>query len=83
MVGVTDRINRTLRRISLFESQQPGEERNILIVSHGLVLSAFLYQLSPHDLPARLLKNTSVTQVDYHDRQFKLININVTPKKRS
>ena len=83
LVGVTDRINRTLRRISLFETQQSGEDRNILIVSHGLVLSAFLYQLSPHDLPARLLKNTSVTRVDYSDRQFKLIDINITPKKRS
>ncbi|AVK63629.1 histidine phosphatase family protein [Lactobacillus sp. CBA3606] len=83
LVGVTDRINRTLRRISLFESQTATQDRNILIVSHGLVLSAFLYQLSPHKLPTRLLKNTSVTRVDYTDRQFDLIDINVTPKTRS
>ncbi|AVK61033.1 histidine phosphatase family protein [Lactobacillus sp. CBA3605] len=83
LVGVTDRINRTLRRISLFESQTATQDRNILIVSHGLVLSAFLYQLSPHKLPTRLLKNTSVTRVDYTNRQFDLIDINVTPRTHS
>ncbi|VDG18820.1 histidine phosphatase family protein [Lactiplantibacillus mudanjiangensis] len=83
LVGVTDRISRTLRRISLYESRQADHDQNILIVSHGLVLSAFLYQLSPGELPTRLLKNTSVSRVDYTDHQFDLIDINVTPKKRA
>ncbi|MFC6182365.1 histidine phosphatase family protein [Lactiplantibacillus daowaiensis] len=83
LVGVTDRISRTLRRISLYENQAATHDKNILIVSHGLVLSAFLYQLSPHELPTRLLKNTSVTRVDYTNRHFELIDINVTPKKRA
>ncbi|WP_048000418.1 histidine phosphatase family protein [Lactiplantibacillus herbarum] len=82
LVGVTDRISRTLRRISLFESQNADHDKNILIVSHGLVLSAFLYQISPGELPTRLLKNTSVSRVDYKGFQFDLIDINVTPKKR-
>ncbi|MFB9770436.1 histidine phosphatase family protein [Lactiplantibacillus modestisalitolerans] len=83
LVGVTDRISRALRRICLYESQGATHDKNILVVAHGLVLSAFLYQISPRELPARLLKNTSVSQVDYQDQHFKLININVTPKKRS
>lgn len=83
LVGVTDRISRTLRRICLYESQHGDHDKNILIVSHGLVLSAFLYQISPGELPTRLLKNTSVSRVDYQDRQFDLIDINVTPKKRA
>jgi len=82
LVGVTDRISRTLRRISLFESQHADHDKNILIVSHGLVLSAFLYQISPGELPTRLLKNTSVSRVDYKGFQFDLIDINITPKKR-
>ncbi|WP_338210796.1 histidine phosphatase family protein [Lactiplantibacillus paraxiangfangensis] len=82
LVGVTDRISRTLRRICLFESQD-GQDKNVLIVSHGLVLSAFLYQISPSELPTRLLKNTSVSRVDYDDRQFDLIDINITPTRRS
>ncbi|WP_318765482.1 histidine phosphatase family protein [Lactiplantibacillus carotarum] len=82
LVGVTDRISRALRRISLFEAQD-GRDKNVLIVSHGLVLSAFLYQISPRELPARLLKNTSVSRVDYQERQFKLVDINITPKRRA
>ncbi|RRK09404.1 histidine phosphatase family protein [Lactiplantibacillus garii] len=82
LVGVTDRISRALRRICLFESQD-GHDKNILIVSHGLVLSAFLYQISPRELPTRLLKNTSVSRVNYDDRQFDLIDINVTPTRRA
>lgn len=83
LVGVTNRITQTLRRISLYEAQTSDDDKNILIVSHGLVLSAFLYQISPRELPARLLKNTSVSRVDYQAGQFNLIDINVTPKKRS
>ncbi len=82
LVGVTDRISRALRRISLFEAQD-GRDKNVLIVSQGLVLSAFLYQISPRELPARLLKNTSVSRVDYQERQFKLVDINITPKRRA
>ncbi|KAF1282604.1 histidine phosphatase family protein [Lactiplantibacillus plantarum] len=83
LVGVTDRISSALRRICLYESQDSQHDKNILIVSHGLVLSAFLYQISPRELPTRLLKNTSVSRVDYKNRQFKLIDINITPKKRA
>lgn len=83
LVGVTNRITQTLRRISLYEAQTSNDDKNILIVSHGLVLSAFLYQISPRELPARLLKNTSVSRVDYQAGRFNLIDINVTPKKRS
>lgn len=82
LVGVTDRISRTLRRICLFESQG-DQDKNVLIVAHGLVLSAFLYQISPRELPTRLLKNTSVSRVDYQQLKFHLIDINVTPKKRA
>lgn len=56
LVGVTDRISSALRRICLYESQDSQHDKNILIVSHGLVLSAFLYQISPRELPTRLLK---------------------------
>lgn len=83
LVGVTDRISRTLRRICLFESRRGDQDQNVLIVAHGLVLSAFLYQISPSELPTRLLKNTSVSRVDYQNGEFKLININVTPKGRA
>lgn len=82
LVGVTDRISRTLRRISLYE-QQDGRDKNVLVVAHGLVLSAFLYQISPRELPARLLKNTSVSRVDYTARGFQLVDINVTPTRRT
>ncbi|MCD2257132.1 histidine phosphatase family protein [Lactobacillus sp. CC-MHH1034] len=60
------------RLLNRFEVQ----DGNILVVSHGLVLSTFIYLLDPTQVPQRLIKNTGVSIVQYHqgDCQVQLVN---------
>lgn len=54
------RIDTTFKQI--VAANQP--EANVLVVAHGVSLSALIYQLAPKQLPVTLLKNTSVSLVD-------------------
>ncbi|MDV7757047.1 histidine phosphatase family protein [Liquorilactobacillus mali] len=70
------RITRTLSAIG---KQYTGQDVNILIVAHALILSLFIENLSG-DVPLFLLKNARVSQVDYDGVKFKIVNVN---KKKS
>lgn len=76
MPEVSNRVLNTVR--SIIKKRLPNSSRdiNILIVSHGLILSAFLYGLDPQKVPRLLLKNASVSQVDFENNQFKIISVN-------
>ncbi|WP_461224403.1 histidine phosphatase family protein [Lacticaseibacillus suihuaensis] len=54
---------------------------NVLIVAHGVVLSALVYQLAPQKLPATLLKNTSVTRIDAAGADWQVLGVNLTAKR--
>ena len=58
------------------DAQSP-DNSDILVVSHGLLLSALIYQLAPEQLPLGLLKNTSVTRVDVTDKGMRLRGVNL------
>lgn len=70
------RIERTLSTIG---KQYNGKNVNVLIVAHALILSLFIENLSG-DVPLFLLKNARVSQVDYENGNFKIVNVN---KKKS
>ncbi|MFT9098025.1 histidine phosphatase family protein [Liquorilactobacillus sp.] len=72
------RITRTLSTIG---KQYDGQEINILIVAHALILSLFIENLSGN-VPLLLLKNARVSQVDYDDGEFKIVNINKKKSKK-
>ncbi|WP_179395712.1 histidine phosphatase family protein [Lacticaseibacillus absianus] len=57
-------------------------ERNVLIVAHGVVLSALVYQLAPKKLPTTLLKNTSVTRIDVTGADWQVRGVNLTTARQ-
>ncbi|CAM2791282.1 histidine phosphatase family protein [Dellaglioa algida] len=71
--SMTSRIIETLTDIG---SQYQTRGGNILIVSHGLVLSSFIDSLEKNQLPIMLLKNASVSNVDFEKGKFKVVKIN-------
>lgn len=74
---LTSRVHRTFEDI--VAANQP--EANVLVVAHGVSLSALIYQLAPEQLPVTLLKNTSVTRVDVTDDQWLVRGVNLTTAK--
>lgn len=60
---------------------QSPDNSDILVVSHGMLLSALIYQLAPEDLPFMLLKNTSVTRVDITEKQWQVRGVNLTRER--
>lgn len=57
-------------------------DANVLIVAHGVSLSALVYELAPDQLPVTLLKNTSVTRVDVTGDQWVVRGVNLTAPKQ-
>ncbi|WP_261807162.1 histidine phosphatase family protein [Lapidilactobacillus luobeiensis] len=51
---------------------------NVLVVAHGLLLSMMIHLIAPADLPAFLLKNTSVSILTKVDDHFQAQGINLT-----
>ncbi|KRN93961.1 phosphoglycerate mutase [Pediococcus stilesii] len=76
MPEVSNRVLNTVREIIDKELGNPQRDFNVLIVSHGLILSAFLYGINPKKVPRLLLKNASVSQVDFKNGQFKIVSVN-------
>ncbi|MCC7667300.1 histidine phosphatase family protein [Liquorilactobacillus satsumensis] len=68
---LNQRITRTLMQLGKKYEAQGG---NILIVSHALILSVFIENLSGN-LPFLLLQNTHLSRVDYENGKFKIIEI--------
>lgn len=58
-------------------AEQPADA-DVLVVAHGLLLSALVHQLAPDQLPFGLLKNTSVTRIDVDHAQWQVVGVNLT-----
>ncbi|WP_025014097.1 histidine phosphatase family protein [Lacticaseibacillus rhamnosus] len=71
-----DLLVRVRQAFAQIDTQSP-DNSDILVVSHGLLLSALIYQLAPEQLPLGLLKNTSVTRVDVTDKGMRLRGVNL------
>ena len=59
---------------------QSPNDANVLVVAHGVVLSTLIYMIAPKLLPLNLLKNTSVTRVDY-DGEWHVLGVNLTSNR--
>lgn len=66
---------RFVRALKTIACEYEGEECNILIVTHGLILSNFLESLNG-DVPLFLVDNSRASRVDYENGEFKIIYIN-------
>lgn len=75
-----DLIARAHQAFTQVIAQSP-DSSDILVVSHGMLLSALIYQLAPEDLPFMLLKNTSVTRVDITEKQWHVRGVNLTHER--
>ncbi|WP_290032792.1 histidine phosphatase family protein [Ligilactobacillus cholophilus] len=67
--------SRFSRALKLIGNEYQDEECNILIVTHGLILSNFIESLCG-DVPVFLLDNSRASLVDYQDGKFKIRYIN-------
>lgn len=68
------RLTRTLTAIA-HEYHAAQEDVNILVVTHGVVLSVFIEGLKG-DVPLLLLKNARVSKVDFRNGLFSVVSIN-------
>ncbi|WP_424320694.1 histidine phosphatase family protein [Lacticaseibacillus chiayiensis] len=75
-----DLLARSRQAFEQVDAQSP-DNSDILVVSHGLLLSALIYQLVPDQLPFSLLKNTSVTRIDIVNRKMRVRGVNLTREK--
>ena len=73
-------MRRTLQAIgNTYEQDQ--QEHNILIVTHGLILSSFIESLDG-SVPLFLIKNTNVVRIDYEQGKFVIRTKNFQGKKK-
>lgn len=63
------------RALKLIGDEYSDQECNILIVTHGLILSNFIESLSGN-IPLFLLDNSRASLIDYQDGQFEIKYIN-------
>ena len=56
---------------------QPDDAK-VLVVAHGVFLSAMVNLIAPEKLPATLLKNASVTRLDVADGAWQVRGVNLT-----
>lgn len=56
-------------------------DADVLVVAHGVSLSALIYELAPAELPVTLLKNTSVTRVDVTGQDWQVRGVDLTATK--
>ncbi|WP_225047552.1 histidine phosphatase family protein [Lacticaseibacillus kribbianus] len=75
--ALCDRVTTTVRGLVA----DIADGANVLIVAHGVVLSALVYQLAPAKLPTTLLKNTSVTRVDVTGDDWQVLGVNLTARR--
>ncbi len=78
-VHLEQRFTRALKTIAC---EYEGKDCNILIVTHGLILSNFLESLNG-DVPLFLVDNSRASRVDYADGKFKIIYINQLKQEES
>lgn len=72
--ALNQRVMASLKRIA---AAQPAGAQ-VLVVAHGVVLSAAIHTLAPQALPTTLLKNTSVTQVQVTGNDWAVTAVNLT-----
>lgn len=75
---LSQRMRQTLEAIA--RVYQEGEP-NILIVTHGLILSSFIESLGGN-VPLLLVKNTDIVRIDYDQEKFMIVDQNSLKKKR-
>ncbi|GAW64103.1 phosphoglycerate mutase [Ligilactobacillus acidipiscis DSM 15836] len=75
---LSQRMTHTLEAIA---RAYGGADRNILIVTHGLLLSSFIESLNG-SVPLLLVKNTNVVRVDYEQEKFVIKTTNFAGKKK-
>lgn len=78
-VHLEQRFTRALKTIAC---EYEGKDCNILIVTHGLILSNFLESLNG-DVPLFLVDNSRASRVDYADGKFEIIYINQLKQEES
>ncbi len=71
---ITQRIQKGLAQI-LADPDVQG--KNILLVSHSLLLSTLVYQIAPEQIPKTLLKNASVSILGATDGKLELKALNL------
>lgn len=59
-----------------------SSDGNVLVVAHGLLLSMMIHLLAPQELPAFLLKNTSVSILTKVAGDFQVRAVNLTDAQR-
>lgn len=69
---VSNRVKSAIDKIAKKQAKQGG---NVLIVSHGMTIDAFLSIIAP-DQPLVQLDNASVTKVEYRDGKYKVKSVN-------
>ncbi|MFD1393918.1 histidine phosphatase family protein [Lacticaseibacillus jixianensis] len=74
---LTGRVRRVFTTI--VAANQP--DADVLVVAHGISLSALIYQLAPQTLPVTMLKNTSVTRVDVTGSDWQVRGVDLTATK--
>lgn len=74
------RMRRTLQAIGNAYAQDQ-QEHNLLIVTHGLILSSFIESLDG-SVPLFLIKNTNVVRIDYDQEKFVIRTKNFQGKKK-
>ena len=95
--GLVDLFNRMANNIPLESSEDLSErmkrtlesigrvydtgEHDILIITHGLILSSFIESLDG-TVPLTLVKNTNVVRIDYFDGKFVIRSKNFSGKKK-
>ncbi|SEM54698.1 probable phosphoglycerate mutase [Ligilactobacillus sp. WC1T17] len=76
-VHLEQRFRRALETIA---QEYQGRDVNLLIVTHGLILSNFIESLNG-DVPLFLVDNSRASRIDYEQGKFKIIYINQIKQK--
>ena len=66
---VETRTQKALQEIAEQESTK-GEDKNILVVAHGLCIVVMLYHLGGKNMPSLYIDNATVCKVTYNDGNF-------------
>lgn len=61
---------------------QRYREKKVLLVAHGAVINTILATLSNGEIGSGItkLKNTCISNIEFHDKQWKIRNFNQSPQ---
>ncbi|MGX6977647.1 phosphoglycerate mutase family protein [Vagococcus elongatus] len=70
-------ISRTTKGIEeIVKDAQPKNAKNVLVVSHGMTIAAFLSHIEPDAEIGKGLKNASVSKVIFNDGKYSVESVN-------